>query len=272
MTDATLRIGCQTYTWEMLGDAFKGDARDLTRMIAEGGYEGIEITDTMIGDFASAPADFARQLADVGLTLAAFGFGSSSGFTQRGELDRDLDTTRRWLDFVARFPGAVLSLGSATVVDSTPRDEMFAVAAEFYNKAWQLGSAAGVTVAIHPSSHDGTLLLTRKDYDDIFARLDAQVGWVPDTGHILRGGQTMADTLAAFHERIRYVHLKDVDAHGTWSILGKGTCDVPAVIAAARKAPHFNGWVVVEEESEESGKAPAVAVKNNRDTMRRLGF
>ena len=34
MTDATLRIGCQTYTWEMLGDAFKGDARDLTRMIA----------------------------------------------------------------------------------------------------------------------------------------------------------------------------------------------------------------------------------------------
>ena len=81
---------------------------------------------------------------------------------------------------------------------------------------------------MHPSSHHNTLLFTRADYDRIFGLLEPQVGWVPDTGHILRGGQAIGDTLAAHRDRIRYVHLKDVDAQGTWAMLGEGACDVAA--------------------------------------------
>ena len=53
-----LKIGCQTYTWEMLGDAWRGDADDLLRAIAAGGYAGIEITDAMIGRYAGDAAAF----------------------------------------------------------------------------------------------------------------------------------------------------------------------------------------------------------------------
>ncbi len=74
------------------------------------------------------------------------------------------------------------------------------MAAEVYNRAAEIGREAGVTVAVHPSSHHNTLLFTRADYDQIFALLEPQVGWVPDTGHILRGGQSIGDTLAA-HRR-----------------------------------------------------------------------
>jgi len=267
-----LKVGCQTFTWEMLGNAFTGGPDDLLRAISQGGYSGIEITDTMIGHYAGKPAEFAAALKDNGLTLVSFAMGSKSGFTVKEEIHADLETTQRWIDFAAAFPGAMISIGSATVVSEGPRDEKFAIAAEFYNRAGALGKTSGVDVAVHPSSHHNTLLFDRKDYDRIFSLLDKNlVGWVPDTGHILRGHDDMLDTLRTYQERIRYLHLKDVDANDTWAMLGKGICDTPAVIGIVAAAPRFNGWLVLEEESDTAAADPAAAVKVNRQTMRRYG-
>ena len=136
-----------------------------------------------------------------------------------------------------------------------------------------IGRAAGVDFAVHPSSHHNTLLYDRADYDALFARLDpGLVGWVPDTGHILRGHPDIFDTLRTHRDRIRYLHLKDVDAAGTWAMLGEGACDVPAVIDIVAAAPRFNDWLVVEEESEAAAADPAAAVRRNFATMQRLGF
>ncbi len=267
-----VKVGCQTYTWEMLGTAWTGGPDDLVTAIADGGYAGIEITDTMIGSYAGRAGDFARRLEDAGLKLASFAFGSDSGFTEREQIGADLDAARRWIDFAAHFPGAPVSMGSATVMSEGARDEKFAVAAEVYNRAHEIGRAAGVTVAVHPSSHHNTLLFDRADYDRIFALLEPQLGWVPDTGHILRGGQSIDDTLAAHRDRIRYVHLKDVDRQGQWAMLGEGSCDIAAVISAVRRAPHFNGWIVIEEESEAAASDPAAAVRANRQTLRGYGI
>lgn len=270
MRETALKFACQTFTWEMLGAKWRGEPDDLVRSIADGGYSGIEITDKMIGSYAGRAADFACRLDSAGLELVAFAFGSECGFTEKTGIAADLESARRWIGFAAHFPGALVSMGSATIVSEGGRGDKFAVAAEVYNRSAELGWAAGVTVAVHPSSHHNTLLSSRSDYDRIFALLEPQVGWVPDTGHILRGGQSIDETLEAHRNRIRTVHLKDVDANGKWAMLGKGICDVPAVIAAVRSAPKFNGWIVVEEESETAASDPAAAVKTNRETLRRL--
>ena len=267
MPAPTLKLACQTFTWEMLGPAWTGGPDDLVQAIADAGYTGIEITNTMIGSYGARVDDFARRLQDAGLTLVSFAFGTDSGFSEPDQMDADLEEARRWIDFAAHFPGALVSMGSATVMSPGPREAKFDAAAKVYNRATELGRAAGVTVAVHPSSHHNTLLFTRADYDALFARLDPQVGWVPDTGHILRGGQVMADTLSAFRDRIRYVHLKDVDAKGDWAMLGAGVCDVRAVLASVSDAPLFNGWVVVEEESATAAANPAAAVAANRKTL-----
>ena len=268
-----LRAGCQTFTWEMLGDAWRDRPDELLAAVAAGGYSGIEITDTMIGHYADRPQAFSRALGDHGLTLVAFACGSASGFTEEGALAEDLAVAERAAAFTAAFPGALLSFGSATVMSDGPRDAKFAAAARFYNGAAERAAAAGVDVAVHPSSHHDTLLLTRADYDALFALLDPErVGWVPDTGHILRGGQDILDTLRSYRERIRYLHLKDVDAAGLWQMLGAGLCDTHAVIEIVAAAPRFNGWLVLEEESEEARRAPAEAVAKNRDALRRLGI
>ncbi|MER8571013.1 sugar phosphate isomerase/epimerase [Mesorhizobium sp. M1409] len=267
-----LKVGCQTFTWEMLGDRFTGGPDDLLKAIADGGYAGIEITDTMIGHYAGKPSEFATALKASELTLVSFAFGSKSGFTLKEKIGADLEAAQRWIDFAVAFPGALVSMGSATVVSDGPREDKFAIAAEFYNRAAEIGRKAGVDVAVHPSSHHNTLLFDRADYDTIFALLDRDlVGWVPDTGHILRGHKDMSDTLRTYRDRIRYIHLKDVDANGTWAMLGKGVCDTPDVIEIAGTAPRFNGWLVLEEESDTAAADPAGAVKTNRQTMRSYG-
>lgn len=264
-----LRLGCQTFTWEMLGSGWHGTPDDLLEAISAAGYAGIEITDTMIGDYAGQPDRFAKALDSHGLTLAAFAFASTTGFTERSGFAADMEAARGWLDFVARFPGAVASMGSATLMGGGERDDKFAIAADIYGRIAGLGRAAGVDVAVHPSSHHNTLLLRRADYDKLFRLLDPAVGWVPDTGHILRGHHDMSDTLRTYADRICYVHLKDVDASGSWTMLGQGVCDTSAVLEICAEAPRFNGWVVVEEESQEARTNPAAAVARNRETMRR---
>ena len=256
----------------MLGDAWGGSTDDLLQAIAQAGYSGIEITDTMIGAYADKPVEFAARLKACGLELASFAFGSKSGFTLGEETANDLKKSERWIAFAAHFPDALVSMGSATIVSEGPRDAKYAIAANIYNKAGEIGRRAGVHIAVHPSSHHNTLLFSRGDYDQLFSRLDpALVGWVPDTGHILRGHTDILDTLRSYQDRIRYLHLKDVDGAGQWAMLGQGICDVPAAIDIVRAAPRFNGWLVLEEESATAAADPSAAVRINRDTMRSLG-
>ena len=61
MKNAELQIGCQTFTWEMLGRTWNGGPDDLLAAISEAGYSGIEITDTMIGDYARRPDAFSGR-------------------------------------------------------------------------------------------------------------------------------------------------------------------------------------------------------------------
>jgi inosose dehydratase len=268
-----VRVGCQTFTWEMLGDRYQEGPDRLLEMIAEAGYAGIEITDTMIGDYAGRPGAFAEALRTQGLALVAFAIGSKSGFTEPALLASDLDAVDRAIAFAGAFPGALVSIGSATKMSPGTAAEKFQAAAKYYNAAGERGRQARVAVALHPSSHHNTLLASRDDYDRIFALTDpALIGWVPDTGHMLRGHPDMLDTLCHHRDRIRYLHLKDVDADGNWAMLGHGACDVGAVIDIVRGAPAFNGWLVLEEESAPAAADPQAAVRANRMQMRRYGF
>src|SRR6476620_7331856 len=205
-----IRIGCQTYTWEMLGKKWDGRVDDILAAVAGDGYEGIEITNTMIREYAPRPAEFSQALQRHGLTLAAFAYASPLGFTDPSNHPQELDGADEALRFVASFPGTPLMLGGP----STPtRNDVFtkiAHAADFYNEVGRRGKSVGVEVAFHPHSHHGSILESREEYERIMELTDpALIGWNPDTGHIVRGGQNLAETLRRFAARIRHMHLKD---------------------------------------------------------------
>jgi sugar phosphate isomerase/epimerase len=267
-----LKVGCQTYTWEMLGDAWTGKVDDILDLVAAAGYEGIEITNSMIREYAGRPADFAKAIAERGLKLAGFAYASPAGLTDPAARAKELEGADEAMRFVATFPGVVLALGGASTPERTDVDRKIGLAADFYNEVGKRGKKAGVPVAFHPHSHHGSIFESRAEYLRIMALTDPEtVGWNPDTGHIVRGGQDLLDTLRTFGARIIHVHLKDADPGNNWQPLGKGVCDIPAVLKYLEDDLGYRGWVVGEEESAEAHKDQNAAIRWNRTYLKSLG-
>ncbi len=268
-----IRIACQTYTWEMLGKKWDGRVDDILAAVANAGYEGIEITKTMIREYGPRPTEFAKALSEHGLVLAAFAYGSQLGFTNPDNRQRELRGADEALQFVASFPGIPLMLGGPTTPNRDDVFEKIAHAADFYNEVGRRGRTLGVEVAFHPHSHHGSILESREEYERIMQLTDpALISWNPDTGHIVRGGQNLAETLQRFAARIRHIHLKDVDADRHWQPLGQGVCDIPAILQLLTKELKFSGWVVGEEESAQAAIDPVGAVTANRQYLKSIGY
>jgi sugar phosphate isomerase/epimerase len=267
-----LKVGCQTYTWEMRGDDWNGRVDDILAAVADAGYAGIEITNTMIREYADRPGEFAAALAARGLVLAAFAYASPAGFTDPDARSDELAGAEQALRFLDHFPGAPLCVGGAHSPSREGIGEKIALAADFYNEIGGRGRRSGIDVAFHPHSHHGSILETRSEYDRVMDLTDPElVKWNPDTGHIVRGGQNLLDTLRRYGARIRHVHLKDADPGNHWQALGKGVCDMPGTLAVLQNEVGYSGWIVAEEESADAWKDPVRAIRWNRDYLRSLG-
>jgi sugar phosphate isomerase/epimerase len=267
-----IRIACQTYTWEMLGADWQGKVTDLLDWIAGAGYAGIEITNTMIGEFADRPAEFARELERRDLELAAFAYASATGFTRPEGRAADLAGARRVIEFLRRFPEPRLALGGAAFPDRAEARKRLDHAIGFYNEVGRLAAPAGIAVNVHPHSHFGSLLESAEEYQYLLDRLDpACISFGPDTGHIVRGGQDLLTCLRTHLPRIRHLHLKDATADRRWVGLGEGVCDFRAVLVLLNGAG-YSGWVVAEEESEAARLDGVAAVRRNRAYLRALGY
>jgi len=267
-----IRVACQTYTWEMLGDGWRGRVTDLLDWIADAGYAGVEITNNMIGEFYDRPDDFAAELRKRNLELAAFAYSTPSGFTDPDRWDSDLAGARRAIEFLSHFPNPRLGLGGAAhpsrenAVDKPNR------AIRFYNEVGRMAAPAGISVNVHPHSHHGSLLESAEEYRYLLDHLDpSYVSLGPDTGHIVRGGQDLLSCLRAHLPRITHLHLKDVTGTGEWAALGEGICDFPAVMELLESAG-YDGWVVAEEESEAARRDGIAAIRRNRAYLRSIGY
>jgi sugar phosphate isomerase/epimerase len=261
----------------MLGDDWQGKVTDLLDWIAAAGYEGIEITGNMIGEFADRPEEFVAEALGRGVKPCAFAYGRPSGFTDAGVLAEDLEGVRKWADFAAHFPGGaaggpILGLGGAA---SPFRDALWAKldqALAFYSKAGEIAAAADVRACVHPHSHFGSLLESAEEYEYLLTRLDpATVNFCPDTGHIVRGGQDLLECIERNLPRTIHVHLKDANEAREWVGLGQGKCDFPGVMALLEQAG-YRGWVVGEEESADARADGVAAIRTNRAYLRSIGY
>lgn len=263
-------VACQTYTWEMLGDAWTGSVDDILDWVADAGYAGIEITNNMIREYDNRPAEFAAALAQRNLQLAAFAFSSPSGFTDPDWWERDLDGALHAAQFMQHFAQPRLAFGGAASAQHTR--ERLDQAIRFYNEAGRRASELGISVNVHPHSHHGSLLESAQEYQYLLDALDARyVSFGPDTGHIVRGGQDLLDCLKAHLPRITHLHLKDATAAREWVALGDGICNFPAVFARLKQAG-YSGWVVAEEESADARRDGVAAIRKNRAYLHSIGY
>jgi inosose dehydratase len=146
-----------------------------------------------------------------------------------------------------------------------------------------------VTV-FHP--HAATYVETRAEIDRLLAVTDRdRVGLCLDVGHhIVGGGDPVADT-RRYGERVRHVHLKDVDpavladlrggafagceeavGHGLFTELGAGTLDLDGVLEALA-ARDYAGWLMVEQDrcAGPPSESAAIGRRVLAASLRRLG-
>lgn len=124
-----------------------------------------------------------------------------------------------------------------------------------------IASTHGLRTVLHP--HYGTLIETIEATRKLFDRSD--VGLCLDTGHLALVGDDPMEMLSRFRERVRHVHLKDVDAalaarvregtlsyheavkQGLYPPLGQGHVKFKEIIAEL-EASGYDGWYVLEQD------------------------
>jgi inosose dehydratase len=114
----------------------------------------------------------------------------------------------------------------------------------------------GVPVGYH--NHMGSLGEAPDEVDRIMEAADPRyVKLELDIAHYQQGGGDPARAIRQYHDRLIFLHLKDVESLATsdergrayrWVELGRGRVDLPAVFAALKDVK-FRGWAVIELDS-----------------------
>jgi sugar phosphate isomerase/epimerase len=268
---SNIHIGCQTYTWEMLGNSWTGSVEDMVMMISNAGYAGIEITNTMIGRYYDDPDGFKALLKTYNLDFPAFGFAPLGGFTRKEIIEKEIENIMNGIRFVSHFPGTHLVLAGGSSENRDDFDEKFETMCSIYTRAGKLGAENNVPIDVHAHSHAGSIIETEEEYDRLMRATDAaSIGWNPDSGHIVRGGVDLPKLLKKYQKRIRHVHIKDADSEGRWKKLGEGIIDFREVFALLEEM-NYKGWVIGEEESADAWNDQYESILHNRKYIASLG-
>jgi inosose dehydratase len=139
--------------------------------------------------------------------------------------------------------------------------ETFDRAGERLQRAVEVVRARGLDAALHP--HAATHLESVEETEEILARTD--VGLCIDTGHTTVGGGDPVEFARRHADRLRHVHLKDVD-RGLLARLGRGEldmdeawplgifCEFGAGVVPLREflalpeVRGLDGWAVIEQD------------------------
>ncbi len=257
-------------------------AEALDHMV-EAGYQATEWGPSMPTD----PAELHEALTSRGLDLV--GAFVALGFRDRGAWDAELERALGIARFLAANGGSVLIAaeagddrrrGEAGHVDESRglTDEQWrSLGAGLDELARRLGPL-GMRLVVH--NHVGTYVETPAETARLLDSTDpALVGWCLDVGHLAFGGGDAVELLPRFADRVRHVHVKDVDAAVLararaegWSFgqalaqyvfppLGEGMARIPEVVAALRNVG-YDGWYVIEQDT--CPGDPTATAKANR--------
>lgn len=119
----------------------------------------------------------------------------------------------------------------------------------------------GVEAVLHP--HIGTMIENDAEVRRVLA--GSHIGLCVDTGHLAAAGADPVAIVRSSPERVRHVHLKDVDGamaarvasgelafgdavrHGMFRPLGQGDVDIAGLVSALESVG-YDGWYVLEQD------------------------
>src|SRR5215208_2388726 len=205
--------------------------------------------------------------------------------------EEGLASVERQAEFFAATGADVMILAADTEgegyeenveLDDAGWDELF----EGLSIAEEIGVGHGLTVAVHP--HFGTAI-ERPHHVRRFLE-GCETGLCLDTGHLMVGGDDPVAVTELAADRVRIVHLKDVDRYlaegvakgevgfedavrqGVFRALGDGDVESERVIGLL-EGSGYEGWYVLEQDimlddEPEEGKGPIEDVRKSLSFVR----
>jgi inosose dehydratase len=236
------------------------------------GYEGTQLAGSFPRGAALDEALAARNLriAEVYACIECDENGPVPGALEVGRAKLADLHAARGDTLVAALPvgQARIPWGGRADGPDVPRmtDDGFRLLGELLGTLGREAADLGHPLAFH--NHVGTYVETPAEVDKLFAVSDpALVGSCLDVGHYLLGGGDPVATLARYGDRVRHVHLKDVDpavkarmATGAvdgflaglrarvFCESGRGLLDVRGILRTL-DAQDYAGWIMVEQDT-----------------------
>jgi inosose dehydratase len=236
-----IRFGYASITWN-------GDDRKAIEDIAAMGFHGIQLRSNCIDEFKNDPAVVRDLLAQHKLTFVALSSGGLSiDRPEAGELAKHFAHAK----FVKDAGGLYMQ-----VTDDRPKR---AIAPDDYKTLGKLMTELGkrtadIGIQLGYHNHMNTLGERPEELDQILVSTDPRYAKLElDVAHYLQGGGDPVKAIEKYHDRLLWLHLKDVQKTATPDIhkayvfveLGQGQVDFPAVFSALHKF-NFRGWAIVE--------------------------
>lgn len=254
------RFSCQTYSWQMSIDRYRGDVGHMTSVAGRAGFTGFEPEVVMLGDDWSVDA-LRADLDAAGITLAALVLaegwrGAEETPAERANAEAAIAATEAL--------GARLVLVPLPGADRSDLRERQRAAMSCMDAVAARAADRGVASTFHPNSPAGSVFRTAEDYRVMADLLPDHLGYTPDVGHIARGGMDPLSVVREWRERVDHVHVKDLAADGTWAETGAGVVDIPGVLEFLAETG-YDGWVTFEDESPAAEADPDTAtIRNGR--------
>ncbi len=239
---AEFHLGYASITWA-------GQDRLAIDDIAALGFPGIQLRSNAIAEFGTA-SELKELLQKHHLTFVALSSGALR--VDLGTEAEDLAQHSAHAKFVHDAGGLYLQ-----VTDQRPKNRP--ITADDYRRLGRLltevgkhATDLGVPIGYH--NHMGTLGEKPEEVDRVLDASDPRyVKLELDVAHYLQGGGDPAQAIDRYHDRLLFLHIKDVEAVAPpingksyrFVELGRGRVDLPAIFASLKRA-NFRGWTVVE--------------------------
>jgi inosose dehydratase len=261
-------IGCGQLTWQGVGPD------QVMREIAEAGYDGapgglnldVPAAESIawFGSFGLqvAPPYYSASFWDPAEEDAILAAAVPIARYVRDLGCRDLYVAANGGDYVAASGKPRRDLaGQVGPSDGMTGDE-FAQFGKVVGEFARITLAEGVASCFH--NHVGTVIETADELGRLLDTVPGDALYLGlDTGHIAWAGDNATAVCDRYHERIRTLHLKDVDdevrsrgvtagwtysqftSAGVFAELGEGMVDFPSIVNPLL-ADGFDGWLIVE--------------------------
>jgi len=238
---------------------------DMARAVADigaAGYDGIEMFDGNLVEFADRPEELTGHLGDAGLELVSVYSGAN--FIYPDILADELDRIRRAAELAARFGARTLVVGGGARRAAGTTDDDYDRLADALNTVTDIAESNGLAASYHP--HLSTIVESPAELDRLLPH--TRIGFCPDVAHLAAGGGDPAQIIRAHGDRINHVHLKDLTRESvTFEPLGAGELDIAGILRALQDTG-YDGWLMVELDAYDGD--PKDAAELSREALRRV--